>query len=190
MDTEPGRRTSWKSNLLLFTKVMTVAFVLFVLVRGFMFTNYIVYGQSMMPTIEDGERIIVNKIGYEIAEPNRFDLIIFHVDETTDYIKRVIGLPGDHIEYNDDQLYINGETYEEPFLTDYLEASDERPFTTDFILDELLFASEVPEGHVFVLGDNRQNSVDSRHIGFVPMDEIVGQANMAFWPIHNIRLFR
>lgn len=184
------RNIHFKQNLLLLAKVVAIAGTLFILTRGLLFGNYIVYGQSMMPTIEDGERIIVNKIGYEVTEPSRFDLIIFHVDESTDYIKRVIGLPGDHIEYADDQLYINEKPKEEPFLEDFKEATDERPFTGNFELEEMMFASEVPDGFVFVLGDNRQNSVDSRHIGFVPKDEIVGQANLTFWPIDNFRLIR
>ncbi|AOM83455.1 signal peptidase I [Salisediminibacterium beveridgei] len=190
MYSEKKRNHQYRQNLFLLAKVMVIAGALFILARGLLFSNYIVYGQSMMPTIEDGERIIVNKIGYEVAEPSRFDLIIFHVDDSTDYIKRVIGLPGDHIEYMDDQLFINEEPIEEPFLEDFKKASDERPFTGNFELEEMMFASEVPDDFVFVLGDNRQNSVDSRHIGFVSKEEIVGQANLTFWPIDNFRLIR
>ncbi len=73
----------------------------------------------MMPTLENGDRMIVNKIGYMIGEPNRFDIVVFHAPEGKDYIKRVIGLPGDHIEYKNDQLYINGEPIEEPYLDEY-----------------------------------------------------------------------
>ena len=166
-------------------KVSLIIFVLFIGVREFAFTNYVVQGQSMMPNVSDGDRILVNKIGYEVQDPDRFDKIIFPVDEETDYIKRVVGLPGDEIEYEDDELIINDEVYEEDFLEEYEETSEETPFTEDFTLEEVTGKTEVPEGELFVLGDNRQNSVDSRHIGFVSTGDVVGQANVAFWPLKN-----
>lgn len=169
--------------------VLIVAVFSFV-VREFMFTNYVVYGQSMMPTIRDGERIIVNKIGYELMEPDRFDLIIFHADEESDYIKRIIGLPEDDLYYESDTLYVNGEPVEEDFLEEYKGANSSDVFTDDFTLEDLTDEQTVPEGHVFVLGDNRQNSIDSRQIGYVPTEEIVGQVNMTFWPPQNIRFIR
>ena len=81
----------------------------------FIYTNCGRWG-FMMPTLENGDRMIVNKIGYKIGEPDRFDIVVFHAPEEKDYIKRVIGLPGDHVEYKDDQLYINGEPIDEPYL--------------------------------------------------------------------------
>lgn len=183
------RKRTWKRMVWMLSKLVVLVLVLSFFVRGFLFTNYIVYGQSMMPTIHDGERIIVNKVGYEVNEPNRFDLIIFHATEDSDYIKRVIGLPGDEIYYEDDTLYINGVEHDEPFLDTYKEDHDQGLFTDDFDLESKTEKTTVPDGHVFVLGDNRQNSVDSRHIGFVSTDTIVGQANMAFWPPKNIRFF-
>ncbi|WP_280768772.1 signal peptidase I [Salipaludibacillus daqingensis] len=183
------KKSFWKRNIWALSKLIIIVLVFSFLVRGFLFANYIVYGQSMMPTIHDGERIIVNKIGYEINEPNRFDLIIFHATEDSDYIKRVIGLPGDEIYYDDDNLYINDVPHDENFLDVYKENHDNGVFTENFELEEKTGNTKVPEGHVFVLGDNRQNSVDSRHIGFVPIEEIVGRANMAFWPPKNIRFF-
>ena len=159
------------------------------LVRTFLFTNYIVYGQSMLPTIHDGERVIVNKIGYDFFEPKRFDLVIFHATETTDYVKRVIGLPGDHIKYEEDTLYVNGEPLDEVFLDGYMEWHPGR-LTRDFTLEDVVDADVVPEGMVFVLGDNRLNSLDSRQIGFIDMDQIVGEANFSYWPPKNIRIFK
>lgn len=182
---KPLRRRS----VLILLKFVAIILVFTFVVRGFLFTNYIVYGQSMMPTIHDGERIIVNKIGYEINEPNRFDLIIFHATEDSDYIKRIIGLPGEELYYDEDVLYINNVSYDEEFLNIHKEKHDDGMFTENFDLEEMTGKSKVPAGFVFVLGDNRQNSVDSRHIGFVPIDEVVGKANMAFWPPKNIRFF-
>lgn len=166
--------------------VLIVAVFSFV-VREFMFTNYVVYGQSMMPTIKDGERIIVNKIGYELMEPDRFDLIIFHADEESDYIKRIIGLPGDELRYESDTLYVNGEAVEEDFIEESKGENGFEDYTDDFTLEDLTDQQTVPEDHVFVLGDNRQNSIDSRQIGYVPTEEIVGRVNMTFWPPQNIR---
>ncbi|WP_096188061.1 signal peptidase I [Evansella halocellulosilytica] len=185
----PEKKKSWKRELWSWMKTIAIVLILVIVVRGFVFTNYIVYGQSMMPTINDGERIIVNKIGYEIQEPDRFDLIIFHATEETDYIKRVIGLPGDHIAYEDDTLLVNGEAFDEDFLMHYKEEHVDNIYTDNFTLEDITGYATVPEGHVFVLGDNRQNSVDSRQIGFVELEDIVGKANMAYWPPKNFRLF-
>ncbi|WP_245922622.1 signal peptidase I [Alkalicoccus saliphilus] len=170
-------------------KIAAVTAVVALIVREFVFANYIVYGQSMMPTIKDGERIIVNKIDYEWREPERFDLIIFHADEESDYIKRIIGLPGDDIYYENDALYVNGEEVEEDFLEETRNENGPEIFTDDFTLQDLTDELVVPEDHFFVMGDNRKNSIDSRQIGFVPEEEIVGKANMAFWPPQSIRFF-
>lgn len=170
-------------------KIAAVTAIAALIVREFVFANYIVYGQSMMPTIQDGERIIVNKIDYEWREPERFDLIIFHADEESDYIKRIIGLPGDDIYYENDTLYVNGEEVEEEFLEETRSENGTEIFTDDFTLQDLTDELVVPEDHVFVMGDNRKNSIDSRQIGFIPEEEIVGKANMAFWPPQSIRFF-
>ncbi|CAM3977861.1 signal peptidase I [Alkalicoccus chagannorensis] len=187
---EQNRRPFWLRALWKVTKTASVVLILSFVIREFMFTNYIVYGQSMMPTIQDGERIIVDKIGYEIAEPERFDLIIFHADEESDYIKRIIGLPGDELYYESDTLYVNGTEVEEEFLEEPRSEASADGFTDDFTLQDLTDEQTVPEDHVFVLGDNRQNSIDSRQIGFVQQEEIVGRANLTFWPPQNIRFIK
>src|SRR5690606_26973970 len=97
-------------------KVVLIVFIIVFLVRQYFFANYIVNGESMMPTIEEGNRLLVNKIELEFRSPERFDLIVFHANENEDYIKRVIGLPGDSIVYVNDQLYVNGEAVDEPYL--------------------------------------------------------------------------
>src|SRR5699024_11813742 len=83
----------------------------------------------------DGDKMIVNKIGYTIGKPDRFDIIVFHAPEQKDYIKRVIGLPGDEVKYEDDVLYINGEPYEEPYLDPLKEQATDMPLTEDFTLE-------------------------------------------------------
>ena len=133
----------------------------------------------MQNNFHDGDKLIVSKLSYVIGEPERFDVVIFHADEESDYIKRVIGLPGETIEYKDNMLYVNGQPIKENYL-DYI--------TYDFNLKEILDSETVPEGYVFVLGDNRTNSLDSRYekVGFVPMDEIVGKVVLRYGPFDNI----
>ncbi|MBU9713175.1 signal peptidase I [Bacillus tamaricis] len=183
------KKNRWKKEIWSWIKTVAIVLVMVSLVRAFLFTNYIVYGQSMMPTIHDGERIIVNKIGYEIGEPNRFDLVIFHATEDTDYIKRIIGIPGDHIFYENDTLYLNGESHDENFISNFRDEHESGKFTEDFSLEEVTGYDEVPKGYVFVLGDNRQNSLDSRHIGFVKIEDIVGKANLTYWPPKNFKFY-
>ena len=92
-------------------KALFIAIAIAFIIRIFLFTPVVVDGSSMEPTLHENERLIVTKIG----EPDRFDIIVFHAPNNEDYIKRVIGLPGDHIEYKDDVLYINGEPFDEPY---------------------------------------------------------------------------
>lgn len=181
------KRKKWKKEIISWAKTLTVILLLVVVVRSFLFTNYIVYGQSMMPTIHDRDRVIINKIGYDIGSPERFDLVVFHANESTDYIKRVIGLPGDSIEYKNDVLYVNGEAIEETYLDNAREKYVDVLYTDDFTLEQLSGMKFVPENHIFVLGDNRRNSVDSRIIGFVPIEQVVGKADLCYWPLRDFR---
>lgn len=171
-------------------KALAVALVLALLIRHFLFTPIIVDGISMMPTLQDGDRLIANKIGYKLNGVERFDIVVFKATEEKDYIKRIIGLPGDHIEYKDDVLYINGEVYSEPYLDEKKKEVTDGPHTYDFDIKTLASTTSevVPEGYYFVLGDNRRNSEDSRLIGFVSAADIIGKANVVFWPLDGIRV--
>jgi signal peptidase I len=171
-----------KNEVWEWSKALLIAFGLAAIIRFFFFTPIVVDGESMMPTLEHGDRMIVNKIGYTVGEPERFDIIVFHAPEKKDYIKRIIGLPGDHVAYEDDQLYINGEPVEEPYLDAYKQGIT-GTLTEDFTLEEITNESTIPEGYVFVMGDNRRYSKDSRHIGIVPMEEVIGNTNFVFWPM-------
>ncbi|MFA9557441.1 signal peptidase I [Evansella sp. AB-rgal1] len=169
-------------------KAVAVALLLAIVIRYFFFAPIVVDGQSMMPTLEHNDRMIVNKIGYTIGEPDRFDIIVFHAPQNKDYIKRVIGLPGDTLYYENDVLYINGEKVEEPYLDGFKEGATRLPYTADFHLNEVTRYDRIPEGHIFVMGDNRQHSKDSRHIGVVAFEEVVGKANLVFWPFSDLRI--
>lgn len=167
-------------------KALLIAFGLAAIIRVFLFTPIVVDGVSMMPTLEDGDRMIVNKIGYTIGEPDRFDIVVFHAPEQKDYIKRIIGLPGDEVEYKEDMLFINGEPIDEPYLDKYKAELTDGQLTENFTLEEKTLTKVVPDDHIFVLGDNRRKSKDSRHIGVVPIDEVIGSTKIVFWPFKDI----
>ncbi|WP_077617200.1 signal peptidase I [Bacillus sinesaloumensis] len=165
-----------------FIKSIGISLIIVVFLRTFFFTNYIVEGESMMPTLEDGNLLMVNKIGIKIGELERFDIVVFHKNKDEDFVKRVIGLPGDHIEYRDDNLYVNGKGISEPYLKDFKDALFVGQLTGDFTLEEITGESIVPEDHIFVIGDNRLDSWDSRHFGFIKMEQVVGKVNIKYWP--------
>ncbi|MCA1055809.1 signal peptidase I [Rossellomorea aquimaris] len=167
-------------------KAVVIAFVLVFVIRTFLVTPIIVDGASMNTTLLDKDRMIVNKID----KPERFDIVVFHANENEDYIKRVIGLPGDRIEYKDDTLYVNGKAFDEPYLEKQKqEILDGKPLTPSFSLEDTAVGQQtVPEGHIFVMGDNRRYSKDSRLIGAVPLEEVVGTTNIVYWPIKEAKV--
>lgn len=178
-----------KNELWEWTKALIIAFALAAGIRYLLFTPIVVEGESMMPTLENGDRMIVNKIGYRIGDIHRFDIVVFHAPEKRDYIKRVIGLPGDQLMYKNDQLYINGKAIEEPYLQKFKnEITDGGTLTEDFSLKDIpsVHGDTIPQGYVFVMGDNRRYSKDSRHIGIVSIDKIIGKTNVVFWPFEQI----
>src|ERR671916_2051010 len=165
-----------------FLVILAVAFVLvFGFVRPFVLEAFRIPSESMVPTLEVGDRVFVNKFIYRFHPPERHDIIVFESDEGSteggqeDLIKRVVGLPGDEISVQDGTLFVNGERQEEPYV------NEQPPDTSSF------GPTVVPEGKVFVMGDNRANSRDSRYIGPVPLENIEGEAFMIFWPPGDIR---
>ncbi|MFE8700287.1 signal peptidase I [Cytobacillus sp. FJAT-54145] len=167
-------------------KALGIGLIIFVFIRTFFFSNYEVEGESMMPTLQDGNKLVVNKIGYQIGDLDRFDVVVFHANKDEDYVKRIIGLPGDTIEYKNDQLFINGKAVQEPYLEKHKQQIFGAQLTGDFTLSEMTGEEVVPEGQVFVLGDNRLGSWDSRHFGFVPVDQVVGKVNLRYWPFDHV----
>jgi signal peptidase I len=166
-------------------KALLISLILIVVIRTFFFTPIVVKGASMEPTLQDHDRMIVTKIG----EPKRFDIIVFHATEEEDYIKRVIGLPGDRIEYKNDRLFVNGKEYEEPYLDEEKRKLIDGPLTGSFTLKDTPVGGEtVPEGHLFVMGDNRRQSKDSRRIGAVPIDKVIGTTNVVYYPFKDKRI--
>lgn len=179
-----------KNEWLDWIKALLLAFGLAFIVRAFLFAPIVVDGPSMLPTLHDRDQMIVNKFSYLIQDPERFDIVVFHASAQKDFIKRIIGLPGEHVAVVDNVLYIDGEPVEELFLDE--QKNQMKPYqmlTNDFTLEDLPGEFEVvPEGHVFVLGDNRGNSTDSRMLGVIPMDEIIGKTSLIYWPFDRMQL--
>lgn len=179
MSAKSAKKETWD-----WIKALLVAFILAALVRYFLFAPIVVDGHSMMPTLHNHDRLIINKIAYNIGKPHRFDIIVFHATPTKDFIKRVIGLPGDHIKYRNDTLYVNGKAYKEPYLNQY-KKHWQGNFTLNFPKNGVY---TVPKGDLFVMGDNRPQSEDSRIIGPIPLKKVVGKVVLQFWPISKFHL--
>ncbi|MGO3836929.1 MAG: signal peptidase I [Vagococcus sp.] len=171
------------SNIVWFGGLILVLTML----RMFVFSPVIVSGDSMNPTLVDRERVISLKN----RDIKRFDIVTFPAPDepSKNYIKRVIGLPGDTVEYKEDMLYINGKELKEPYLDEYKDTPEKMPLglplTQDFKLEELDIldgAKQVPAGEYFVMGDNRQNSKDGRMVGFIQEKDIMGDVWFSFWP--------
>jgi signal peptidase I len=173
----PPRKKS--GGALEYLVILLVSFALvFGFVRPFVMEAFWIPSGSMIPTLEIGDRVLVNKFIYRFTEPKRGDIIVFEsVDNPDeDLIKRVVGLPGDTIAVRRGHLLLNGERQIEPFVNKKL---PDRSFYAK---------TKVPEGHVFVMGDNRGNSADSRVFGPLPEKNIEGEAFLRFWPPHRIGL--
>lgn len=152
-----------------------MAVFLALVIRAFLVEVFLVQGQSMLPTLHDRERLIVSKVHLYYREPQRGEVFVFRATNRRDFIKRVIGVSGDEVWVGAEGVYVDGQRINEPYV---LEQATE-PFGPVV----------VPEGTVFVLGDNRNNSMDSRHpsVGFVPIERLKGKAVLVFWPLGEAR---
>lgn len=150
-----------------------------------LFKHYIVapirvVGPSMKDTLQDGDIMLLNKITYRFKNINRFDIVVVNYkEESKPIIKRVIGLPGDKVEVRKNKLYINDSEYDEFYL-----ASGTN--TDSFDLNSLFGEETIPEGYYFVMGDNREESKDSRTIGFIKKSNIIGKASLTLFPFDRI----
>ena len=142
-----------------------------VVIRTYVLTPVIVSGTSMDDTLKNGELLLLKKYdkSYE-----RFDIVVFDYGDSK-LVKRIIGLPGETLEYKDGVLYINGEEVEDPFAL----------ATKDFKLSDLNI-DVIPEGYYFVMGDNRSNSSDSRNIGPISAETINGTTSFSLWPFGSV----
>lgn len=155
-----------------FVVILVVAFALvFGFVRPVVAEPFRIPTESMVPTLEIGDRVLANKVAYDLSDVERGDIVLFEspVDGRV-LIKRAVGLPGDTLEIRDGTLYLNDEPQEEP----YLEPGARRPPPFGPVT--------VPEGYFFAMGDNRMNSTDSRSYGPLPGESLIGEAEVRFWP--------
>lgn len=154
---------------------LLVAVILALIIRLFIFQPFVIPSGSMEPTLQVNDRIITLKFSYYFGDPSRGDVVVFKYprDPKRAFVKRVIGLGGETVTLQDSTLYVDGEPVTEPYLPPDMEFADFEPV-------------EVPEGHLFVLGDNRNNSDDSRQWGFVQEDLLIGKSVAIYWPVERI----
>lgn len=159
--------------------IVIIAFVLAMVLRTFVIEGRIIPSESMLPTIQVKDRVMVNKFIYRFKEPERGDIVVFAPPEALntdqDYIKRVIGLPGDSVEMKNGKVYINDRPLKEPYLAEALNYE--------------FGPVEVPEGCLMVLGDNRNHSFDSHYWNaWLTRDRLKGKAFLTYWPYNHIKL--
>lgn len=163
-----GGKTKWTRFALDMLETLVLAVVLFVIINT-VSARVRVDGISMRPTLEDGEFVLVSKLSYVLGEVKRGDIIVFHfpLNPDEELIKRVIGLPGDRVTVREGRVYVNGQMLHEPYIA-----------------QSPLYDGEwvVGEDALFVLGDNRNNSNDSKDWGLLPAKEVVGKAVLIYWP--------
>ncbi len=158
--------------------VIAVALLVAFVVRTFVIAHFVVEGESMYSTLDTNDRVFVNKLSYRLHDPNRGDVVVLHQvtgASERDLIKRVIGLPGESVEVRNCTVLIDGRVLNEPYLDP--EVVTPTDCGGDYLLDGV-----VPDNHVFVMGDNRGGSQDSRVIGPINEDDLVGRAFVVFWP--------
>lgn len=170
----------FKTQLREYAEALVIAAALAAFIIAFVAQSFLVQGSSMEPTLSEGQRLLVDKVTYRFRPPKRGEIIVFNypADPRRKFIKRVIGVPGDEIMIVAHRLILNGEPVSEPYILG--------PMFSTF------GPVSVPEGHVFVLGDNRNNSDDSRFadVGPVAYDAIVGIARFIYWPPQRMSVLR
>ncbi len=176
----------------LFQIIIIFAAALFVtqLLLKYVIANEEVFGPSMEPNFEQGDRLIA----FRHAKIKRNDVVIIKAPDAPGefYIKRVIGLPGDSVAVKNNELYINGKKTAQPYLQkSFVDqyTNNGLPFTANFTLKQILGVSKVPKGEYFVLGDNRPVSKDSRYFGFVKQDGVVGVVKLRYWPLNKFKIY-
>ncbi|NPV52159.1 MAG: signal peptidase I [Firmicutes bacterium] len=174
----PAVSVKVRAEVMEYLQAFVIAVVLAAFIITFIAQSFVVQGSSMEPTLHNGERLLVNKFIYRFREPARGEIVVFRYpfDPRRKFIKRVIGVPGDRMEIRDGSVFLNGSKLDEPYTLDLTYGT---------------YGPEVvPEGRVFVLGDNRNNSEDSRFadVGFVPLSNVVGHAFLIYWPLNRIGL--
>lgn len=173
---------TWRSSILETLDASIFAALLSLLIITFIVQAFFIPSGSMEPTLQIGDRILVSKFSYRIGTIHRGDVIVFHypLNPGKDFVKRVVALPGETVELRDGVVLINREPIKELYPTAL--TGGDRACTSNYL------PQKIPTVHLFVLGDNRCNSEDSRFFGFVPFDNIVGKALVIYWPLPRLGL--
>lgn len=177
---DPSARTSKRTRLVIeWMLVVVAALAMALVVRNFMFPSFEIKSGSMLPTLQVGDRVLVNKIAFDADDLKHGDIVVFHppsdvdLDLEHDLIKRVIAVAGQRVETRNGQVWVDGSPLDEPYLLPGLPTDNLRTLT-------------VPAGRVFVMGDNRANSLDSRVYGPIREQDIVGRAVLRVWPVQDL----
>lgn len=174
IETESEKKITWVRFLLEILQTVVLALILYFVIDRVV-ARVRVENISMIPTLQPGEFLMVNKFAYQLTEIKRGDIVVFHYpdDPTEDYIKRVVGLPGETIEIHNGEVFINNHLIDESYIQ-----------TPPLYIGKW----EVPVDTVFVLGDNRNKSSDSHSWGFVPIKNVVGKALIIYWPLNEFKI--
>ena len=170
---EPKKKKSIKEEAWEWIKSLVVAFVLAMFIRTFFFQAFKIPSSSMHPTLQDGDHLIANRLIYRLQPPKRGEIIIFKFPNDThrDFVKRLVGLPGEKVKIAGGKIYIDGKT-----------VTDNRITSRYYFNDDGMPEIQVPTDSYFVLGDNSANSLDSRYWGFVPQKNLLAEPLFIYWP--------
>lgn len=171
-------QASWSAILREIAETVILALVIFLLLRTVFIQNFRVEGSSMEPNFHNGQFLLVNKLSYRLGEPQRGDVIVFRYprDPSRDFIKRIIGLPGETVEVRNNEIVVNGEHIEDLATVN----------PANYVSSPVTVGPD----ELFVLGDNRSNSSDSHSWGMLPMDDVIGKVILSYWPPKDWGLIR
>jgi len=181
----------WKSVVREYIEAIGIALIAAFFIRTFIVQAFKIPSGSMLPTLQIGDYIMINKLAYgirvpfwgryivEFGKPRGGDVVVFiyPLDRSRDFVKRVIGVEGDEVEIRNKQVYINGEPLNDP----YAHFEDDGMYHGGFRIRDNYGPAHVPEGNIFVMGDNRDRSTDSRSWGFVNLNDVQGKAFVVHW---------
>ena len=174
---ENMKQNLW-SEAIRWVTTFVIVFAVVNVVQRFIIAPVIVDGMSMYPTLRDGDGTLLWRLD---NQPDLFDIVVFGESEEINYVKRIVGLPGNHVAYRQGRLYIDNEPVDEMYI-------NEEVFISNFTLEEICQFEQcdvIPEGYYFVLGDNRHRSEDSREMGLISEEQILGTVIWRHWPFSN-----